>query len=340
LCKWRHGHGAGYRKCRLTTLRRELAQIRQQFLALVEDHETTTEEFKSANEEVLSANEELQSTNEEMETAKEELQSTNEELTTLNEEMQNRNAELAAVNNDLINLLANVTVPVVIVGIDLHIRRFTPPAQKLLNLLPGDVGRRLSEVRPNLNVEDLGQLARLSIESLSPQEHEVQESETGAWHLLRVRPFKTWDNKIDGAVISFQNIDAMKRNLDQIRAFADSLIENAHEPILVLDGNLQVISANLAFCRDFEVSPGETENRAVYDLCDGQWNIPKLRELLERIVPGNGRVENFEVRNHFPSLGPRVMMLNARRIEPQPGQQLILLFIEDVTAKSPGPGVL
>jgi two-component system, chemotaxis family, CheB/CheR fusion protein len=321
-------------------LRRELAQIRQQFQALLEDHETATEEFKSANEEALSANEELQSTNEELETAKEELQSTNEELTTLNEEMQNRNAELAGLNNDLLNLLTNVTVPVVIVGTDLHIRRFTPPAQKLLNLQPGDVGRRLSEIRPNLKIGDLGEAARQSIEALSPHELEVQESETGAWHLMRVRPFKTWDNKIDGAVISFQNIDAMKRNLDQMRVFADSLIENAHEPILVLDGQLQVISANLAFCRDFEVSRQETETRAVYDLGDGQWNIPKLRELLERIVPSNGRVENFEVRNHFSHLDPRVIMLNARRIEPQPGQPLILLFIEDVTAKPPGPAVM
>ncbi len=238
-----------------------------------------------------------------------------------------------AVNNDLLNLLGNVTVPVVIVGNELQIRRFTPPAQKLLNLLPGDVGRRLSEIRPNLKVADLGHAARQCIESLTIQELEVQETGTGAWHLMRVRPFKTWDNKIDGAALSFQDIDAMKRSLDQMRLFADSLIENAHEAILVLDGKLQVISANLAFCRNFEVSRAETVNHAVYDLGDGQWNIPKLRELLERILPSNGRVEDFEVRHDFPHLGRRVMKLNARRIEPQSRQQLILLYIEDVTPK-------
>ena len=315
-------------------MKRELDQIREQFQSLIEEHETTNEEFKSANEEVLSANEELQSTNEELETAREELQSSNEELTTLNEELHNRNAELTAVNNDLLNLLGSVTVPVVIVGQDLHIRRFTPPAQKLLNLLPSDVGRRLSEIRPNLDVDDLGKIAHESVENVSTQEIEVREKETGTWHLMRVRPYKTWDNKIDGAVFSFQDIDAMKRNLDRMHEHADALIENAREAILVLNGKLQVISANLAFYRNFEVSREETLTRPVYDLGDGQWNIPKLRELLENILPNNGRVEDFEVRHNFPHLGERVMMLNAGRIEPQAGQKLILLYIEDVTGRN------
>src|SRR6185312_15929361 len=121
-------------------LQREAAQLRDQLQSLIEDHESTAEEYKSANEE-------LQSTNEELETAKEELQSSNEELTTLNEELQNRNVELSLANNDLINLLGNVNIPVVIVGNDLRIRRFTPPAQKLLNLIPADINRRLGEIR-------------------------------------------------------------------------------------------------------------------------------------------------------------------------------------------------
>ncbi len=314
-------------------LQTELTEVREQLQSLMEDQEATSEEFKAANEEISSANEELQSTNEEMETAKEELQSTNEELTTLNEEMQNRNVELSVVNNDLRNLLDNVSIPVVIVGNDLHIRRFTPPAEKLLNLLASDIGRRLNDIRPNLDVDDLGMIARHTIESASPQEIEVRGSEGGGWNLMRVRPYKTAENKIDGAVISFQDIDVMKRSLDLIQVHADALIEHAREAILVLDSQLRVMSANLVFYRDFEVSREETENRPIYDLGDGQWNIPKLRELLEKILPNNGRVEDFEVRHDFPHLGPRVMMLNARRIEPQPGRQLILLYIEDVTRK-------
>jgi two-component system, chemotaxis family, CheB/CheR fusion protein len=315
-------------------LKSELEHLREQFQSLIEEHETTSEEFKSANEEVLSANEELQSTNEELETAKEELQSTNEELTTLNEELQNRNVELTAANNDLLNLLGNVTVPVVIVDQDLRIRRFTPPAQSLLNLLPGDVGRRLTEIRPNVDLEDLGKFARETIDNVTPCEREVQASENGAWYLMRVRPYKTWDNKIDGAVISFQDIDVMKRSLKQSREYADALVENAREPIVVMDGSLRVVSANQAFCRRFEVSRQETDDRAIYDLGDGQWNIPKLRELLENVLPNNVRVEDFEVRHNFPHLGHRIMMLNARRIEPQAGKHLILLYIEDVTPKT------
>jgi two-component system CheB/CheR fusion protein len=315
-------------------LKRELTQLREQFQALIEENETTAEEFKSANEEVLSANEELQSTNEELETAKEELQSSNEELTTLNEELQNRNLELTAVNNDLLNVLASVTVPVVIVGGDLHIRRFTPPAQKLLNLLPSDVGRRLTEIRPNLDVPDLGLVARQTIDTVTAQEIEVRENETGAWHLMRVRPYKTWDNKIDGAVLSFQDIDAIKRNLDLYRVYADSLLESAREPILVLDSLLRVSSANSNFYRHFGVSHREIEGRPIFELGDGQWNIPRLRELLNHVLPDNGKVEDFEVRHDFPNLGPRTMMLNARRIEPQTGRQSILLYIEDVTDKS------
>jgi two-component system CheB/CheR fusion protein len=314
-------------------LKREMNQLREQLRSLIEEHETTAEEFKAAHEEVLSANEELQSTNEELETAKEELQSTNEELTTLNEEMQNRNAELGSANNDLLNLLGHVDIPVVMVSNDLRIRRFTPPAQKLLNLLPGDIGRRLGEIRPNLDVEDLEGLAREAIRHAAPQQREVRTNE-GGWQMLYVRPYKTWDNRIEGAVISLQDVDVLKRTLDQTREYADTIVESAREPILVLDTQLQVTAANPAFYRAFEVSPEETEKRLIYELGNGQWDIPRLRELLEEIVPQNSRVDDFEMSHNFPHLGSRDMLLNARRVELQPGHPFILLAIEDVTVKS------
>jgi two-component system CheB/CheR fusion protein len=205
-------------------LKREMTQLKQQLRALIEDHENTMEEFKSVNEEVLSANEELQSTNEEMETAKEELQSTNEELTTLNEEMQNRNAELTSANNDLLNLLGQVDIPVVMVSNDLRIRRFSPPARKTLNLLPSDVGRRLGQIRPNLDLQDLEPIVREVIGRETAQQREVRTKE-GAWHLLHVRPYETWDHKFEGAVISLQNVDALKRMVNQTREYADAVTE-------------------------------------------------------------------------------------------------------------------
>jgi two-component system CheB/CheR fusion protein len=314
-------------------LKHEADQLRRQLRLLICEHETTVEEFKAAHEEVLSANEELQSTNEELETSKEELQSTNEELTTLNEEMQNRNAELGSANNDLLNLLGHVDIPVVMVSNDLRIRRFTPAAQKLLNLLPGDIGRRLGEIRPNLEVEDLEGLAREAIRKAGPQQREVRTTD-GEWHLLHVGPYKTWDNRIEGAVISLQDVDALKRSLDQTREYADTIVESSREPILVLDAKLQVTAANPAFYRTFDVSTGDTEGRPIYELGNGQWNIPRLRELLEEIIPQNSRVDDFEMSHDFLHIGSREMRLNARRVELQPGHPFILLAIEDVTEKS------
>jgi two-component system CheB/CheR fusion protein len=312
-------------------LKREMAQLKEQLRSLIEDHENTMEEFKSVNEEVLSANEELQSTNEEMETAKEELQSTNEELTTLNEEMQNRNAELSSANNDLLNLLGQVDIPVVMVSSDLRIRRFSPPAQKVLNLMPNDIGRRLGQIRPNLDLQDMEPMVREVIEREHQQQREVRTLE-GTWHLLRIRPYETWDHKIEGAVISLQNIDNLKRLVNQTRQYADTLIEGAREAILVLDGELKVAVANPAFYRVFDVTSEETEGRLVFDLGSGQWNTPQLRQLLEEIVPQNSRVDDFKVSCDFPKIGQREMLLNARRVELQPGNPFILLAIEDVTA--------
>ena len=205
-------------------LLREVQELRKELDLAVEDHEATAEEFRTANEEVLSANEELQSANEELETAKEELQSNNEELMTLNDEQQARNTELLTTNNDLTNLLGNVNIPVVMVGDDLRIRRFTPPAQKLLNLAPTDIGRRLIDIRANVDVDDLETMVRTTMQGFATQERKVRDS-SGAWHLMRIRPYKTWDQRIDGAVISFQDIDTLKRKLENTSVFADETAE-------------------------------------------------------------------------------------------------------------------
>jgi two-component system, chemotaxis family, CheB/CheR fusion protein len=311
-------------------LKREVQQLREQLQSLIEDHETTSEEFKSANEEVLSANEELQSTNEELETAKEELQSSNEELTTLNEELQNRNTELSLANNDLINLLGNVNIPVVMVGNDLRIRRFTPPAQKLLNLIPADIGRRLSEVRPNLDVDDIETSVQATIDTATLHEQEVHEK-NGPWYVMRVRPYKTWDSKIDGAVISFQDIDELKRSVSITRNYADTLIQNAREGILILDANLRISAANPAFYNVFQLSSEQAEGVALGELAGRKWLPEELRSHLQELIHGDRRVDDLELRHEFPNIGARTMLFNARRIVPGRGQQMILLSVEDIT---------
>ncbi|HVS37544.1 MAG TPA: chemotaxis protein CheB [Gemmataceae bacterium] len=191
-------------------LQQELAATREYMQSLLEEHESASEELKSASEELLSSNEELQSTNEELQTAKEETQSANEELATLNDELQHRNLELAQVNNDLVNLFGAVQIAIVLVGRDLRIRRFTPSAEKALNLIPSDVGRPISDIRPNLAIADLAGMITRVIDSLTPVESQIQDRD-GRWHVLRIRPYVTLDNKIDGASIILLDIDAVVR---------------------------------------------------------------------------------------------------------------------------------
>jgi two-component system CheB/CheR fusion protein len=137
-------------------LRQDLASTKEYLQSMVEQSDAANEELRSANEEILSSNEELQSTNEELETAKEELQSTNEELTTVNEQLNSRNNELTEANNDLVNLLASSNMPLVMVGSDLCIRRFTGAAKRLMNLLPTDIGRPIGDIRTFLDIEGFG----------------------------------------------------------------------------------------------------------------------------------------------------------------------------------------
>ncbi|MCU1340322.1 MAG: two-component hybrid sensor and regulator, partial [Bryobacterales bacterium] len=305
-------------------LRQELANSKESLQAIIEEQEATNEELKSANEEIQSSNEELQSTNEELETAKEELQSTNEELTTLNEELQTRNSELSQVNNDLTNLLASVNVAIIMLGNDRTIRRFTPMAERIFNLIPSDAGRRLSDLNRNIIVPDLDESIESVVENLTSVEREVQDRD-GRWYSLRIRPYRTRENKIDGAVLLLVDIDEHKRAVELVM----SAVKN---PLIALQADLRVKRANKAFYRMFEIAPDETENRYIYDLGNGQWNIPRLRTLLEEILTRQHEVNNFEMEAEFPKIGRRLMRLDARSYsEDGRGNKFILLAIQDVT---------
>jgi two-component system CheB/CheR fusion protein len=191
-------------------LEEELAATREYLQSTIQEIEAANEELQSANEEVLSSNEELQSTNEELDTAKEELQSTNEELNTVNDELQSRNEELTRVNADLLNLLGSVQIAIVIVSHDLRIRRFTPMAEKVLNLISTDIGRPFAQISPNIEFPDLQKLISESIDSVTPIERDVRDKQ-GHWYSLRIRPYKTPDNRIDGAVIALFDIEPPKQ---------------------------------------------------------------------------------------------------------------------------------
>lgn len=268
-----------------------------------------------------------------MEIAKEELQATNEELTTLNDELRNRNLELGLVNSDLTNLLSSIKIPIIILDNELRIRRFTTIAEKVMNLIPTDVGRPLSDIKTNLELPQLEQIILEVNTSLIIKEIEVTD-QWGRWYSLNIRPYKSLENKIDGVVMTLFDINTMKPSLEQLQDLRDyiAIIETIREPFLVLDGELQVKLANSSFYRIFQATPSETEDRNIFSLGDGQWDIPMLRALLEEILPKNSCFQDFKVEYDFPKIGHKVILLNARRIAGA-GKltPLILLSFADIT---------
>jgi two-component system CheB/CheR fusion protein len=315
--------------------KRELQAAR----ALLKEHlgaqEALREDYQSANEEMLSANEELQSTNEELETSKEELQATNEELTTVNDELNSNNSTLHLLGNDLKNLLESTVIPIVMVDSGLCIRRMTPTADTVFKVLPSDIGRPITDIRPDLNI-DLKPLLTTVLRDAVNLEREVQDQK-GHWYRLQVRPYKTLDNRLDGAVLVLMDIDVIKkRNQELILAaeFTKSVIDTMPEPVLVLTADLRILMANHAFYRAFEVEPDATLNQLVYNLGDGQWNKPDLRVLLEEVLPHDRDFLNHEVIYDFPGIGWKSFMLSGRYMVQEPNTApLILLSLTDMTKR-------
>jgi two-component system CheB/CheR fusion protein len=317
-------------------LQRQLLELREQLRNANEDHEAHVEELRAANEEVRSANEELQSTNEELSTTKEELQSANEELTTLNEELQTRNNELNVSNGDLSNLLSAVDVPFLMLDNELRLRRFSEASTKLLKIQSFDIGHPVGGISGFVDLRELIPLANGVIAKLHSQEREIQD-QGGHWYLVSIRPYRTVDNRIDGVVIVFFDIDTLKRTLqaaEEARDYAEGLIETVREPLIVLDSDLRVQRATSAFYETFRVSRAETEGRFLYDLGNGQWNFPRLRELLGDALFRNQSFQDLELEHDFPHIGRRRMRLNGKRISPDGAhKRSVLLAIEDVTER-------
>jgi two-component system CheB/CheR fusion protein len=323
--------GAAADATALSDLRRELAANRQYLQSIIQELETANEELQSANEEILSSNEELQSTNEELDTAKEELQSTNEELNTLNEELHGRNEELARVNSDLVNLLGSADLPIVIIGQDMSIRRFTPAAERLFSIIAADLGRRIGQIRTNLVCDNLEELVRSATDGLDTQEYELQDRK-GRWYLLRIRPYKAHDNRLDGAVITAIDIDDAKRlqhQLERSRDYFMAVVETVSQPLLVLDANLQVRTANKSFYQHFPSIAG-AEGAPIYQFANGQWDIPELRTILAAAASGQAthhlRVE------HLASKTSKGAAITARGFELPNGEHWILIAM-DINAK-------
>ncbi|MDP2137445.1 MAG: chemotaxis protein CheB, partial [Candidatus Didemnitutus sp.] len=321
---------------RIAALERALAETRDYLRSIQDQQEAANEELQASNEEGQSANEELQSLNEELETSKEELESTNEELTTVNEEMANRNLELNRLNGDLTNLQNSADLAVVLLRRNLTIRRFSARAEKQFNLRPSDVGRPMSDVRHNLRLSDLDAIFAGVIANLQECEREVCATD-GRWYLLRVRPYLTLDRKVDGVVVVLVDVDDLKKTqrlITESHEHAAAIIRTVPTPLVILTGDLRVSTANEAFYRTFKVTADETKDRLIYEIDHGSWDIPRLRLLLEKIIPRDSFFDDFEVTHDFKRIGRRCLLLNARMlVEPSGRPKEILLGIHDITER-------
>ena len=234
---------------RIAALKQELRAKEEYLQTTNEELETSNEELKSSNEEMQSVNEELQSTNEELETSKEELQSVNEELATVNAELQQKVVDLSRANNDMNNLLAGTGIGTVFVDYQLRIQRFTPAVTQVINLILTDVGRPVGHIVSNLAGYDrLVEDVKAVLDTLVPKEVEVQ-TKAGAWYLLRIRPYRTLENVIEGAVITFTEITEMRnaqaalRESEALRRLA-VVVRDAHDAILMQDLEGRILAWN------------------------------------------------------------------------------------------------
>jgi two-component system CheB/CheR fusion protein len=237
------------------------------------------------------------------------------------------------------NLFDNINVGTLFVDHSLIIRRYTRDAVKIYRLIAGDVGRPLGDIKSNIDGDDL--LAELQgvLDTLIPVERELQTLD-GKWYVARIHPYRTLDNVIEGVVLTFADItdrreaERLKLGVVQLaRELAEGIVNTISEPLIVLDGKLQVVSASRSFYEHFQVEAVDTVGRKIYDLGNGQWKIPALRKLLEDILPKDQVIEGYVVEHDFPGLGQRRMQLNARRIVTAIGNtELILLAMVAVEA--------
>jgi two-component system, chemotaxis family, CheB/CheR fusion protein len=321
-----------------------IVSLQQELQAKEEYLQIANEELRSSNEEMQSVNEELQSTNEELETSKEELQSVNEELFTVNAELQTKVVDLTRTNNDMNNLLAGTGIATVFVDHSLRILRFTPAATRIINLIQSDMGRPVGHIVSNLiGYNTLPEDTQAVLDTLSPKEVEVQ-TRTGAWYMMRILPYRTLDNVIEGAVITFVDISAAKRAQEALHEahlrVTEAIVATVREPMLVLDPDLRIILANRPFYSTFRIAPDNAVGRLLYDLDNCRWDIPALRKLLEKILPKVPAFNDYLMSHEFEDIGLRTIRLNACMVSQEGRPEFILLAIEDITEQKNQEGSL
>ena len=301
----------------IAALEKELHYTKHRLQTTIEEMESSVEELKSTNEELQSANEELQSTNEEAMTNKEEMQSLNEELMTLNMQYLSKTEELSMAANDMKNLLDATEIATIFLDNDMVIKRFTPPVHRIISLLPTDVGRPITHFASTLRHETLAQDVRQVLERLVSLESNIQTT-TGEWYAMRILPYRTLDNYISGAVITFTDITALKvleTQLQVSRHLAESIVETVREPLLVLDHQLRVLAASQAFATLFGLDADAVKGMPLFELDGGAWRRPALHQRIEAVLADSTvPFDDFLLSADFPTAGHRELLVYGRGI--------------------------
>jgi two-component system CheB/CheR fusion protein len=317
-------------------LEQELADTKDYLQAIIDQQDETHAELQAAYEASRSANEEFQSTNEELESTKEELQSVNEELNTLNEQLQQRNAELTARGAEVSGLLEAMEIPIFLLTPDLRLHGYNAKAGAALGLARTHTGRPTSELPWPLPTTDLRQLASEVLTGGGFQETEVQDAR-GDWYVLRLWPVLPAHGNPSGILGALIDIRQLRQNLDhanQARAFSEAIVDSVRMPLLVLDQDLRVLTANRAFRDAFGIAPGTEVGQYLWELSEGAWGRPELRGLLEEVRRTGNGFDAYQLEVESRRLGHRFMELTGRRvIEPGSGARRVLLAIEDLTGR-------
>lgn len=273
---------------RIAALKRQLRAKEEHLQISNQELATAGEEYKSANEEMQSVNEELQSTNEELETTKEELQSVNEELATVNAELQDKVTNLSRTNNDLKNLMASTGIGTIFVDQELNIQRFTSEVTQVINLILSDMGRPLAHVVSNfVDYDRLVADVREVLDTLIPKEFEVR-TRAGAWYFLRIRPYRTLENVIDGAVITFTEITEIKKAQAVLQESANLrllslVVHDSNDAVTVLDLTGRILAWNPGAVRIYGWSEAEALKLNIGDMVPENIRLQALTRLRELI---------------------------------------------------------
>jgi two-component system CheB/CheR fusion protein len=323
-------------------LESQLEATRVYMQSLVEELERAAVERTAVNDELVTTNEELQSTNEELQSTNEELQSTNEELesakeemATVNDDLHAANRQLGEVNADLVNVLASLDLPMLLLSRDGRIRRFTPQAQLLLSLLPGDVGRPLADLFASARLPGLEHAIREVLDSDRPYDVEVVDV-GNRWHRLQARPYRTADGLLDGVVLSLVDIDTLRHAVsaaERAGAYAEAIVDAMPVSVLTVGRGMKVEAGNAAFYATFRTTAEQTVGSGFFAMDDASWFAPGLEAALVEVARTGHPGRVITVDRVFPRIGHRVIEVHASPIEAPSGGTALLLVLDDATER-------